>query len=133
MKRPHTTGGAPSRKRPLLLTDRPASTSHGASLQTTHHTASTATTPLHHPDDESATSTPSKTRPHQTQHDSNRLLNTAEQAAVLLQVPASWLRKKAAAGHIPYTKIGRHLRFSADDLNAIIRDGARGPRHHSRS
>jgi excisionase family DNA binding protein len=56
-----------------------------------------------------------------------RLLHTPEQAAALLQVPASWLRKKAAAGDIPRTKIGRHLRFSDADLNAIIRHGSRNP------
>ncbi len=132
MKKPHTTS-SPNRMRPPLLTDQPASNSHSTSPQSAHRTAPTAIAPSHHPDDESVTSTPSKTEPHQPQHDLSRLLNTAEQAAALLQVPASWLRKKAAADQIPYTKIGRHLRFSTDDLNAIIRDGARGPRRHTPS
>jgi excisionase family DNA binding protein len=56
-----------------------------------------------------------------------RLLHTPEQAAVLLQVPASWLRKKSAAGLIPCTRIGRHLRFSTADLDVLIHDGARPP------
>ncbi|MEV8057750.1 helix-turn-helix domain-containing protein [Streptomyces antimycoticus] len=132
MKKPHTTGSS-NRMRPPLLTDQPTSTSHSTSSQSAHCTAATAIAPSHHPDDESVTSTTSKTEPHQPQHDPSRLLNTAEQAAALLQVPASWLRKKASADQIPYTKIGRHLRFSTDDLNAIIRDGARGPRRSTPS
>jgi excisionase family DNA binding protein len=59
-----------------------------------------------------------------------RLLHTPEQAAVLLQVPASWLRKKAAAHLVPHTRIGRHLRFSDADLTAIIHHGARPPSTH---
>ncbi|PGH46829.1 helix-turn-helix domain-containing protein [Streptomyces sp. Ru87] len=58
-----------------------------------------------------------------------RLLHTPEQAAGLLQVPASWLRKKAAAGLIPCTRVGRHLRFSTADVETVIRDGARPARH----
>ncbi|RVU29010.1 DNA-binding protein [Streptomyces antnestii] len=54
-------------------------------------------------------------------------LFTAEQAAGLLQVPPSWLRKKAAAGAIPHTRIGRHLRFSAHDLHRLIATGQCGP------
>ncbi|MFG2656942.1 helix-turn-helix domain-containing protein [Streptomyces sp. NPDC048425] len=54
-------------------------------------------------------------------------LFTAEQAARELQVPPSWLRKKAAAGAIPHTRIGRHLRFSTRDLRRLIAAGQRGP------
>ncbi|MFD0059585.1 helix-turn-helix domain-containing protein [Streptomyces sp. NPDC056690] len=54
-------------------------------------------------------------------------LFTAEQAAQALQVPPSWLRKKAAAGSIRHTRIGRHLRFSTSDLRALIAQGQRGP------
>lgn len=54
-------------------------------------------------------------------------LFTAEQAAQVLQVPPSWLRKKAAAGAIPHTRIGRHLRFSERDLQRLIEAGQRGP------
>ncbi|GGV07641.1 helix-turn-helix domain-containing protein [Kitasatospora aureofaciens] len=57
----------------------------------------------------------------------DRLLHTPEQAAALLQVPASWLRKKAASGAVPSTRVGRHLRFSRQDLDDIIRVGARSP------
>jgi excisionase family DNA binding protein len=58
---------------------------------------------------------------------SQQLLFTTTQAAALLEVRASWLRKKTAAGLIPHTRLGRHVRFSQDDLAAIIRDGARTP------
>ncbi|WFE27613.1 helix-turn-helix domain-containing protein [Solwaraspora sp. WMMD791] len=56
-----------------------------------------------------------------------QLLYTAEQAAVLLQVNPSWLRKKATARTIPCTFIGKHLRFSPTDLKTIIAAGAQTP------
>lgn len=59
--------------------------------------------------------------------DRQALLYTAEQAASLLQVSASWLRKKATARAIPCTFIGKHLRFSHADLVAIVADGHRSP------
>lgn len=52
-------------------------------------------------------------------------LYTAEQAAELLQVSPAWLRKKATARQVPTTFVGRYLRFSADDITAIQRAGAR--------
>lgn len=57
-----------------------------------------------------------------------QLLFTAEQAAVLLAVRASWLRRAAAEGAIASTYLGKHLRFSHADLLAIIATGARGYR-----
>ena len=47
------------------------------------------------------------------------------EAAGLLKVRESWLRKKAAARLIPCTYLGNHLRFSADDVAAIAAVGAR--------
>jgi excisionase family DNA binding protein len=55
------------------------------------------------------------------------MLYTADQASELLQVPASWLRKKAAARTIPCTFVGKHLRFSRADLAAIIAAGSIRP------
>ena len=52
------------------------------------------------------------------------LLYTADQAAALLQVSPSWLRRKATARAIPCTFVGTHLRFSPDDLEKIITAGA---------
>lgn len=54
-------------------------------------------------------------------------LHKPDQAAALLNVPASWLRKKAAARAIPCTFLGKHLRFSDADLDQIIADGAKEP------
>ncbi|WP_345364350.1 helix-turn-helix domain-containing protein [Actinoallomurus liliacearum] len=54
-------------------------------------------------------------------------LYTPVEAAELLKVPESWLRKKAAARAIPCTFLGKHLRFSDDDLEEIVRSGSRPP------
>ncbi|MFI6093511.1 excisionase family DNA-binding protein [Streptomyces sp. NPDC051218] len=54
-------------------------------------------------------------------------LYTPEQAARLLQVPASWLRKRAADHAIAHTRIGRHLRFSTADLHALVHAGQHPP------
>ena len=63
------------------------------------------------------------------------LLYTAEQAAALLQVPVSWLRRKATARAVPCVFIGKHLRFSAHNLEMIIKAGACTPaqQHEQRS
>jgi excisionase family DNA binding protein len=53
------------------------------------------------------------------------LLYTPEEAAQLLRVRPSWLRKKAAARQVPCTFLGKHLRFSSTDLVAIIANSAR--------
>jgi len=46
-----------------------------------------------------------------------RLYSFAE-AARLLNVSESTLRKKVAAGRVPHRKVFRHVRFSAADLEA---------------
>ena len=53
------------------------------------------------------------------------LLYTPAEAAQLLKVRESWLRKKAAARQVPCTFLGKHLRFSPADLTAIIANSAR--------
>jgi hypothetical protein len=60
------------------------------------------------------------------------LLYTADQAAALLQVRSSWLKRKATARAIPCRFLGKHLRFSPDDLTAIA-DLAAQPNASSRS
>jgi excisionase family DNA binding protein len=57
------------------------------------------------------------------------LVYTPEQAAELLGVKPSWLRRKAAARLIPCTFMGKHLRFSRTDVEAIIAAGQQAPRH----
>ncbi|GLY69716.1 helix-turn-helix domain-containing protein [Amycolatopsis taiwanensis] len=56
------------------------------------------------------------------------LLYTAEQAAELLQVRPSWLRRKAAARAVPCRFVGKHLRFSRADIAAIAESAATPPR-----
>ncbi|MCX5535774.1 helix-turn-helix domain-containing protein [Streptomyces sp. NBC_00006] len=57
-------------------------------------------------------------------------LHTADQAAELLQIPGSWLRKKAAEGAIAHTRIGRYLRFSDADLHALVTASQRARGQH---
>ena len=52
------------------------------------------------------------------------LLLTPASAALLLAVPESWLRRKAGRRLIPCTFIGKHLRFSMNDIAAIADHGA---------
>jgi excisionase family DNA binding protein len=54
-------------------------------------------------------------------------LYTAAEAASILKVRESWLKTKAAARSIPCTFIGKHLRFSDDDIAEIMKAGARQP------
>lgn len=54
-----------------------------------------------------------------------RLLHTPAQAARVLSVRESWLRRMAGRREIPCTFLGKHLRFSDADLLAIVRGGAR--------
>jgi hypothetical protein len=54
-------------------------------------------------------------------------LYTAAEAASILKVRESWLKTKAAARLIPCTFIGKHLRFSDDDIVGIMKGGARQP------
>jgi hypothetical protein len=52
----------------------------------------------------------------------------------LLQVRASWLRRKAAARAIPCRFVGKHLRFSHTDITAIaaIADASATPPRRGR-
>lgn len=52
------------------------------------------------------------------------LLYTADQAAAFLQVRPSWLRRKATARAVPCRFIGKHLRFSRTDIEAIANNSA---------
>ena len=54
-------------------------------------------------------------------------LYTPAEAAEILRIRESWLRHKAAARAIPCTFVGKHLRFSDDDIAQIMADGARQP------
>ncbi|MEU9823311.1 helix-turn-helix domain-containing protein [Pseudonocardia alni] len=56
-------------------------------------------------------------------------LHTPADAARILAVRESWLRRAAGERRIPATYIGRHLRFSRADITAIAADGARPAQH----
>lgn len=61
--------------------------------------------------------------------DADRLLYTPAAAAKRLTIGESWLRRKAGQRLIPCTFVGKHLRFTDDDLRAIVAAGHRGPSH----
>jgi len=50
-------------------------------------------------------------------------LMTTEEAADLLNVSYSWLKKAAQRGEVPCTHIGRAVRFSGAHVEAIVRSG----------
>lgn len=67
-----------------------------------------------------------------TEHQPARpLLYTPEQAAALLQVRTSWLRRKATARAVPCRFVGKHLRFSLEDIHTIA-DTSAPPSHRPR-
>lgn len=45
---------------------------------------------------------------------------TPAEAADVLSIPESWLRRQAGRRTIPSTMIGGHLRFTASELNVIV-------------
>ncbi|WP_372444716.1 helix-turn-helix domain-containing protein [Crossiella equi] len=74
-----------------------------------------------------------------------QVLFTPAQAAEMLQIRESWLRRQAARRQVPCTFLGKHLRFSRADIDRIVADAARpaatgtragagtSPRRHRRS
>jgi hypothetical protein len=50
----------------------------------------------------------------------------------MLQVRPSWLRRKAAARAVPCRYVGKHLRFSRADIDAIAEASAHGARQPKR-
>ncbi|WP_371927740.1 helix-turn-helix domain-containing protein [Lentzea sp. HUAS12] len=54
------------------------------------------------------------------EENADQLLFTPEQAAPLLQVRPSWLRRRAAARAVPCHYLGKHLRFTREDLEEIV-------------
>lgn len=51
----------------------------------------------------------------------------ATEAGRLLSVPASWVLAEARANRIPHVRLGRYVRFSADELEEWWRARMRGP------
>ena len=54
------------------------------------------------------------------------LMNYA-QAAEWLAVPERWLQDQVRAGQAPHTRLGKHVRFTQEHLDAIVRAGERQP------
>ena len=111
----------PARIRPARITaprrpvnDRQTLEAHGPSRP-----SGPAATPRE-PDEPAASPTAQHCCPSRCASGHGRLLHTAEQAGQLLEVPANWLQRAAADGRIPATYIGKYLRFSNADLEAII-------------
>ena len=61
------------------------------------------------------------------------VLYTPEQAAAMLQVRPSWLRRRAAARAVPCRFLGKHLRFARDDIAQIAEAGKQTPRAPTRA
>ncbi len=59
-------------------------------------------------------------------------LYSLQEAADLLNVPASWLRTAIAHRTVPHTRLGRHVRFTEAHLAAIVAEGERGALASSR-
>jgi excisionase family DNA binding protein len=55
----------------------------------------------------------------------DQVLYTFPQAAHKLQIKENTLRLWVTAGTVQHTRLGRHVRFSDDDIDAIIRENRR--------
>lgn len=54
------------------------------------------------------------------------MLLTIEEAAEALSVPVSWLKKRVASHTVVCTRLGRHIRFTHQQVAAIV-DAAAQP------
>ena len=54
-------------------------------------------------------------------------------AAELLNVPASWILAEARADRIPHVRLGRYVRFDAEELPEWCKARHRGPRRSARA
>lgn len=50
-------------------------------------------------------------------------LFTIVEAARLLSLPEGWLRKRVSARSVPHTRLGKHVRFTADQIHQLIAQG----------
>lgn len=50
-------------------------------------------------------------------------LITQDELAALLRVPKGWVVKAVTAREIPFTRVGRHVRFSRENVRAIHEQG----------
>lgn len=57
---------------------------------------------------------------------SESVLLTIDEAAAMLSVPTTWLKKRVASHTVACTRLGRHIRFTREQVSAII-DAAAQP------
>lgn len=70
-----------------------------------------------------------QTTPQGDTGDTTPVLYTPEQAAAMLQVRPSWLRRRAAARAVPCRFLGKHLRFAKQDIDEIAAASRQPPRN----
>lgn len=51
----------------------------------------------------------------------------AKKAALLLDLPPSWLLTEARCNRVPHVRFGRYVRFNPDHLDAWWRSREKGP------
>jgi excisionase family DNA binding protein len=54
-------------------------------------------------------------------------LLTLPEAAAILNVPESWLRRRVAGRTVPFVRLGRYIRFTRDHLARIINEAEETP------
>lgn len=54
-------------------------------------------------------------------------LYTTTMAAEVLNVSTGWLREQVRLRQVPHTRIGSHVRFTEEHLEAIVAEGQRRP------
>jgi hypothetical protein len=60
----------------------------------------------------------------------SRVLIDAKAAGALLGVPHTWVLDEARHDRIPHIRLGRYVRFDADELLAWARNRSRGPTYY---
>jgi excisionase family DNA binding protein len=61
----------------------------------------------------------------------NGRMYTVSQAASILHLPETWIYERTRKDAIPFRKMGKYIRFTDSDLQAILRMCSRGPRDPS--
>jgi excisionase family DNA binding protein len=57
----------------------------------------------------------------------HRSLLTIAEAAAVLNVPESWLRKRVSGRTVPFVRLGRYIRFTREHLERIIGEAEQAP------
>lgn len=54
-------------------------------------------------------------------------LLTLPEAAAILNVPESWLRRRVAGRMVPFVRLGRYVRFTREHLDRIVNEAEEAP------